>query len=69
MGTFGDIGTFSFLPGKNLGAFGDGGALVTNSSKIYNLSLRLRNHGAKLKYDHKFSGRNSRLDTLQAELF
>ncbi len=66
VGTFGDIGTFSFFPGKNLGAFGDGGALVTNSSKIYNLSLRLRNHGAKLKYDHKFSGRNSRLDTLQA---
>ncbi len=66
VGTFGDIGTFSFFPGKNLGAFGDGGALITNSKKIYNTSLRLRNHGAKLKYDHKFSGRNSRLDTIQA---
>ena len=54
------------FPGKNLGAFGDGGALVTSSKKIYNQSMRLRNHGAKLKYDHKFSGRNSRLDTIQA---
>ena len=66
VGTFGDIGTFSFFPGKNLGAFGDAGAIVTNSKKIYNNVLRLRNHGAKLKYDHKFSGRNSRLDTIQA---
>ena len=66
VGTFGDIGTFSFFPGKNLGAFGDAGAIITNSKKIYNKSLRLRNHGAKLKYDHKFSGRNSRLDTIQA---
>ena len=66
VGTFGDIGIFSFFPGKNLGAFGDGGALITNSKKIYELSLRLRNHGAKFKYDHKFSGRNSRLDTIQA---
>ena len=66
VGTFGDIGTFSFFPGKNLGAFGDGGALVTNSKKIYEYALRSRNHGAKYKYDHKFSGRNSRLDTIQA---
>ena len=44
MGTIGDIGTFSFFPGKNLGI--DGGALVTNSKKIYNKALRLRNHGA-----------------------
>ena len=66
VGTLGDIGTFSFFPGKNLGAFGDGGALITNSKKIFNTSLRLRNHGAIKKYDHKFSGRNSRLDTIQA---
>ena len=46
VGTLGDIGTFSFFPGKNLGAFGDGGALITNSKKIFNTSLRLRNHGA-----------------------
>ena len=66
VGTFGDAGTFSFFPGKNLGAFGDGGALVTNSKAIFESALRLRNHGAKKKYDHKFPGRNSRLDTLHA---
>ncbi len=66
VGTFGDIGTFSFFPGKNIGAFGDGGALVTNSKKIHDYAIRARNHGAKGKYDHKFSGRNSRLDTIQA---
>jgi len=66
VGTFGDIGTFSFFPGKNLGAFGDGGAIITNSKKISNFALRMRNHGALNKYDHNFSGRNSRLDTLNA---
>ena len=66
VGTFGDIGTFSFFPGKNLGAFGDGGAIVTNSKKIHDYCKRMRGHGALIKYDHKFSGRNSRLDTLQA---
>ena len=66
VGTMGDVGTFSFFPGKNLGAFGDGGALITNSKKIYKYALRARNHGALKKYDHKFSGRNSRLDTIQA---
>lgn len=64
VGTFGDIGTFSFFPGKNLGAFGDAGAIITNSKKIYDFCLRERNHGALKKYDHKFSGRNSRLDTI-----
>ena len=68
VGTFGDVGTFSFFPGKNLGGFGDGGAIITNSKKIYEYSLRTRNHGAKKKYDHKFSGRNSRLDTLNASV-
>ena len=65
-GSIGDIGCFSFFPGKNIGAFGDGGALVTNSKSIYMKALRLRNHGAIKKYDHKFPGRNSRLDTIQA---
>jgi len=65
VGTFGEIGTFSFFPGKNLGAFGDGGAIVTNSKKIYDYALRARSHGAKSKYDHKFPGRNSRLDSIQ----
>ena len=66
VGTFGDIGTFSFFPGKNLGAFGDGGAIISNSKKILNYSLRARNHGALKKYDHNFPGRNSRLDSIQA---
>ena len=66
VGNFGDIGTFSFFPGKNLGAFGDAGAIVTNSKKIAEYCKRARNHGALLKYDHLFSGRNSRLDSIQA---
>tara|TARA_Y100000389_G_C17368406_1_gene467631 strand:- start:8 stop:1102 length:1095 start_codon:yes stop_codon:yes gene_type:complete len=66
VGTFGDISTFSFFPGKNLGAFGDAGAIVTNSKQLSNYCLRSRNHGALNKYDHLFSGRNSRLDTINA---
>jgi len=66
VGTFGDVGTFSFFPGKNLGGFGDGGAIVTNKKEIWEYCSRARNHGALKKYDHKFSGRNSRLDTINA---
>ena len=66
VGTFGDVATFSFFPGKNLGAFGDGGAIVSNSKKVFDFCLRCRNHGSLKKYDHIFSGRNSRLDTIQA---
>ena len=66
VGTFGDVATFSFFPGKNLGAFGDGGAIVSNSKKVFDYCLRCRNHGSLKKYDHIFSGRNSRLDTIQA---
>jgi len=68
VGTFGDIGTFSFFPGKNLGCFGDGGGIITNNKKYYEFLMRLRNHGAIGKYDHKFSGFNSRLDTIQAAI-
>ena len=68
VGTFGDIGTFSFFPGKNLGCFGDGGGVITNNKKYYEYLMRLRNHGALGKYDHKFSGINSRLDTMQAAI-
>ena len=68
VGTFGSLGTFSFFPGKNLGGFGDGGAIVTNSKSSYLICKRLRNHGALKKYDHKFSGRNSRLDTINAAI-
>ena len=65
VGTFGDIATFSFFPGKNLGAFGDAGAIVTYSKKLDESCRRIRNHGALKKYDHQFVGRNSRLDSLQ----
>ena len=68
VGTFGDIGTYSFFPGKNLGCFGDGGAIITNNKKYYEFILRARNHGALNKYDHKFPGQNSRLDTIQAAI-
>ena len=66
VGNFGEVGTFSFFPGKNLGAFGDAGAIITNSKKIADYCQRDRNHGALKKYDHLFSGRNSRLDSIQA---
>jgi len=65
-GTFGDIACFSFYPGKNLGAYGDGGGIATNNS-IYNEKIRkLINLGNKTKYHHEIIGRNSRLDTIQA---
>jgi len=66
VGTFGDIGTFSFFPGKNLGAYGDGGGIITNRIDLKKKCELIRNHGALEKYDHKFPGRNSRLDTIQA---
>ena len=66
VGNFGDLATFSFFPGKNLGAFGDGGAIVTNSRKLYEYCLRSRSHGALGKYDHLFSAGNSRLDCIHA---
>jgi dTDP-4-amino-4,6-dideoxygalactose transaminase len=66
VGTFGDIGTFSFFPSKNIGGIGDGGAIVTNHKKIFDYCIRHRNHGALDKYDHKFVGRNSRLDCINS---
>lgn len=66
VGTFGDIGTFSFFPGKNLGAYGDGGGIITNRIDLKKKCELIRNHGALGKYEHKFPGRNSRLDTIQA---
>ncbi len=66
VGTFGDLGTFSFFPSKNLGCIGDGGAIITNSKRLSNICRRIKNHGALKKYDHYLIGRNSRLDTIQA---
>jgi dTDP-4-amino-4,6-dideoxygalactose transaminase len=68
IGTFGDVATFSFYPGKNLGAYGDAGAVVTNNDKLAETISRLANHGQLSKHDHKIIGRNSRLDTMQAAI-
>ncbi len=65
-GSLGDAAAFSFYPGKNLGALGDGGAIVTNSKKIYSRVKELRNYGSKVKYTHNEIGFNSRLDEIQA---
>ena len=68
VGTLGDIGTFSFYPGKNLGAYGDGGAIVTNDRLLATRCRMIANHGRLTKYDHEFEGRNSRLDGIQAAI-
>lgn len=68
IGALGDIGAFSFYPGKNLGAYGDGGAILTDNEKLAVRSRMIANHGRVAKYDHEFEGRNSRLDGLQAAI-
>lgn len=65
-GSLGDIAGTSFYPGKNLGAFGDAGAILTDDDDIADAVRRLRNHGGIAKYEHSLVGRNSRLDTIQA---
>src|SRR5580658_767190 len=65
-GSIGKIGCFSFFPTKNLGAFGDGGALTTNDESIARKLRALRVHGSIAKYIHQWPGKNSRLDALQA---
>ncbi|MEI6782768.1 MAG: DegT/DnrJ/EryC1/StrS family aminotransferase [Verrucomicrobiota bacterium] len=65
-GTIGDIAAFSFYPGKNLGAYGDGGAVTTTRADLAEQVWLLRNYGQKVKYEHSLKGFNSRLDTLQA---
>lgn len=65
-GSIGHIGCFSFYPGKNLGAYGDGGAVTTNDPHIHEQVVRYRDHGRLSKYEHAAVGYNSRLDTVQA---
>ena len=65
-GSFGIVNATSFYPGKNLGAFGDAGAVVTNDAELAQKVRKLANHGRISKYDHDMEGFNSRLDTLQA---
>lgn len=66
VGSLGDIAAFSFYPGKNLGAYGDAGALVTNSKDVAETVHTMRNYGQRKKYDHVFLAWNRRMDTLQA---
>jgi UDP-2-acetamido-2-deoxy-ribo-hexuluronate aminotransferase len=65
-GTIGDVGTTSFFPSKNLGCFGDGGAVFTSSAELAEEIRMIANHGQKKKYHHESIGVNSRLDTIQA---
>ncbi len=68
VGSLGDIGCFSFYPGKNLGAYGDGGAIITNNDEYAIKARMFSNHGRVEKYDHEIEGINSRLDGLQAAI-
>ncbi len=65
-GSMGDLGCFSFYPSKNLGAYGDGGIIVTNNDEYAARIAMVRNHGQSEKYHHRVKGVNSRLDTIQA---
>ncbi len=67
-GNLGDASGFSFYPGKNLGALGDGGAVTTNDEKLANTIKALRNYGSHKKYENKYKGINSRLDEIQAAM-
>jgi len=67
-GTIGDIGTTSFYPAKNLGCYGDGGAIFTNNDKLAEKIRMIVNHGENKRYHHKVIGCNSRLDSIQAEI-
>jgi dTDP-4-amino-4,6-dideoxygalactose transaminase len=67
-GTIGDAGSFSFFPGKNLGAYGDAGGITTNNNELADFCRKYANHGRIGKFDHEFEGRNSRLDTLHAAI-
>lgn len=66
VGTFGHIGIFSHFPSKNLGAYGDAGTIVTDNLRYAEYARMYGNHGRKLKHEHKFSGVNSRMDSIQA---
>jgi dTDP-4-amino-4,6-dideoxygalactose transaminase len=68
VGTLGDVGTFSFYPGKVLGAYGDAGAIVTSDERLAKRMRMIANHGRVGKYDHEFEGRNSRMDGIQGAI-
>jgi len=66
VGTFGDCASFSFYPGKNLGAYGDSGGMITNDPEIARVARMIANHGQEGKHNHLMEGRNSRMDGIQA---
>lgn len=68
VGSFGNVNCFSFYPTKNLGAFGDAGAITTNDKSLYEKILKLRNYGQGNRYEHELIGLNSRLDEIQASI-
>jgi len=68
VGTFGDVGAYSFFPTKNLGGMGDGGMATTNSDYIKDRMIALRNHGGAIRYHHDEIGVNSRLDEIQSAI-
>ena len=67
-GTIGDIGTTSFFPSKNLGCYGDGGALFVKNNELAKKCKMIANHGQSIKYNHEIIGCNSRLDSIQAAI-
>ena len=67
-GTLGDMACFSFYPGKNLGAYGDAGAIVTNNEEYAGIATMMRNHGRKAKYEHEMEGYNHRMDGIQGAI-
>ena len=67
-GSIGDMGSFSFYPGKNLGAYGDAGAITTHNEEWFSQAYKIANHGRISKYNHEIVGRNSRMDALQASI-
>ena len=66
VGSFGDCASFSFYPGKNLGAYGDAGCMITNNNEISEKARMIANHGQKGKHNHIIEGRNSRMDGIHA---
>ena len=68
VGTFGNMGCFSFYPGKNLGAYGEGGAVITNDKQLHEKLLMIRDHGMAKKYHHEIIGHNYRMEGIQGAI-
>jgi dTDP-4-amino-4,6-dideoxygalactose transaminase len=68
VGSIGNAGAFSFYPGKNLGAYGEAGAVVTNDSDLYEKMLLIHNHGSRVRYHHDMVGHNYRMEAFQGAI-